>query len=64
VGAYVVRNSFHPPKNFMDGVKIYGGRDEYTYDTFGSLDKEKYYSVFTYDNVPNYSEPQVLHFVP
>ena len=63
VGAYVVRNSFHPPKNFMDGVKIYGGKDEYTYDTFGSLDKEKYYSVFTYDNVPNYSEPEVLHFV-
>ena len=64
VGVYVVRNSFHPPKNFMDGVKIYGGRDDYTYDTFGSLDKEKYYSVFTYDNVPNYSEPEILHFVP
>lgn len=64
VGAYVVRNSFHPPKNFMDGVKIYGGKDGYTYDTFGSLDKEKYYSVFTYDNVPNYSEPAVLHFIP
>ncbi len=64
VGSYVVRNSFHPPKNFMDGVKIYGGKDEYTYDTFGSLDKEKFYSIFTYDNVPNYSEPEVLHFVP
>ncbi len=63
VGSYVVRNSFHPPKNFMDGVKIYGGKDNYTYDTFGSLDKPKFYSVFTYDNVPNYSEPSVLHFV-
>ncbi len=64
IGVYVVRNSFHPPKNFMDGVKIYGGKDDYTYDTFGSLDKEKYYSIFTYDNVPNYSEPEILHFVP
>ncbi len=64
VGSYVVRNSFHPPRNFLDGVKIYGGKDEYTFDTFGSLDKEKYYSVFTYDNVPNYSEPEVLHFIP
>ena len=63
VGAYVVRNSFHPPKNFMDGVKIYGGKDEYTYDRFGSLDRDKYYSVFTYDNVPNFSEPEVLHVV-
>jgi len=63
VGAYVVRNSFHPPKNFMDGVKIYGGKDDYTYDTFGSLDRDKYYSVFTYDNVPNYSEPEILQVV-
>ncbi len=63
VGSYVVRNSFHPPKNFMDGVKIYGGKDGYTYDDFGSIDRDKYYSVFTYDNVPNYSEPEVLHVV-
>ena len=61
VGSYVVRNSFHPPKNFMDGVKIYGGKDEYTFDTFGSLDRDKFYSVFTYDNVPNYSQPEILH---
>ncbi len=61
VGSYVVRNSFHPPKNFMDGVKIYGGKDEYTFDTFGSLDRDKFYSVFTYDNVPNYSSPEILH---
>ncbi len=63
VGAYVVRNSFHPPKNFLDGVKIYGGKDSYTYDRFGSLDRDKYYSVFTYDNVPNFSEPEILHAV-
>ena len=63
VGAYVVRNSFHPPKNFMDGVKIYGGKDEYTYDRFGSLDRDKFYSVFTYDDVPNFSEPEILHVV-
>ena len=63
VGAYVVRNSFHPPKNFLDGVKIYGGKDNYTFDRFGSLDRDKYYSVFTYDDVPNFSQPKVLHVV-
>jgi len=31
-GYYVVRNSFHTPKHFMDGVKIYGGKDTYTYE--------------------------------
>ncbi len=45
-GYYVVRNSFHIPKHFMDGVKIYGGKDTYTYDNFASFDKEKYYAVF------------------
>ena len=62
VGAYVVRNSFHPPAHFMDGVKIYGGSDSYTYDNFGSLDKDKYYSVFIYDDVPNYSKPAVIKY--
>jgi len=23
---------FYPPKNFMDGVKIYGGKNRCTYD--------------------------------
>ncbi|MBN2825075.1 MAG: peptidase, partial [Campylobacterales bacterium] len=64
VGYYVVRNSFHPPRNFADGVKIYGGKDTYTYDNFGSLDKEKYYSVFSYDNVPNYSKPTHIKYNP
>jgi len=63
-GYYVVRNSFHPPKNFADGVKIYGGKDTYTYDNFGSLDKEKYYSVFSYDDVPNYSKPTHMKYNP
>jgi len=63
-GYYVVRNSFHPPRNFADGVKIYGGKDTYTYDNFGSLDKAKYYSVFSYDNVPNYSEPTHVEYSP
>ncbi|MEA2029426.1 MAG: M14 family zinc carboxypeptidase [Campylobacterota bacterium] len=63
-GYYVVRNSFHPPKNFADGVKIYGGKDTYTYDNFGSLDKAKYYSVFSYDDVPNYSKPTHVKYNP
>ncbi|MDB2405485.1 M14 family zinc carboxypeptidase [Arcobacteraceae bacterium] len=61
-GAYVVRNRFHPPKNHLDGDKIYGGRDDYTYDDFGNINIEKYYAVFTYDNVPNYSEPIIIKY--
>ncbi len=63
-GYYVVRNSFHPPKHFMDGVKIYGGRDAYTYDNFASFDKEKYYGAFSYDDVPNFSEPVIVKYNP
>jgi hypothetical protein len=63
-GYYVVRNSFHPPKHFNDGVKLYGGKDTYTYDNFASLEKEKYYSVFTYDNVPNFSEAVTVNYNP
>ena len=63
-GYYVVRNSFHPPKHFMDGVKIYGGKDNYTYDNFASLDKEKYYAVFSYDNVPNFSKSAIVKYNP
>jgi predicted deacylase len=62
-GCYVIRNSFHPPKNFSDGVKLYGGTDSYTYDNFGSLDKDKFYAVFTYDNVPNFSEPKIVQYL-
>ena len=63
-GYYVVRNSFHPPKHFMDGVKLYGGGDTYTYDNFASFDKEKYYSVFSYDEVPNFSEAVSVKYDP
>lgn len=63
-GYYVVRNSFHTPEHFMDGVKLYGGKDTYTYDNFGSFDKEKYYAVFAYDNVPNFSEAKTIQYSP
>ncbi|CAA6822078.1 MAG: Carboxypeptidase A1 precursor (EC [uncultured Sulfurovum sp.] len=63
-GYYVVRNSFHTPKHFMDGVKIYGGKDTYTYDNFASFDKEKYYAVFSYDDVPNFSEAAEIKYNP
>ncbi|MCF6205522.1 MAG: peptidase [Sulfurovum sp.] len=63
-GYYVVRNSFHPPKHFMDGVKLYGGKDTWTYDNFASFDKEKYYAVFAYDDVPNFSEATVVRYDP
>jgi len=62
VGAYVVRNRFHPPKTPFDGVKLYAGKDNYTYDNFGTPDVGKYYAVFVYDDVPNYSEPEILAY--
>ncbi|MEA2019091.1 MAG: M14 family metallopeptidase [Campylobacterota bacterium] len=61
-GVYVVRNRFHKPKNHLDGDKIYAGKDTYTYDDFGNVNIGKYYAVFTYDDVPNYSEPVVIKY--
>lgn len=62
VGSVVVRNRFHPPRSPFDGVKLYGGSDDYTFDSFGNPNVPKYYSVFHYDNVPNYSQPSCVHF--
>ena len=60
VGSYVVRNRFRPPHSPYDGVKLYAGPDKYTYDNFGSCHIEKFYAVYSYDDVPNFSEPQVV----
>jgi carboxypeptidase T len=57
IGCYVVRNCFHPPMSPFDGVKLYAGKDQYTYDKYGNANITKYYSVFSYDVVPNYSKP-------
>lgn len=62
VGTYVVRNNFHPPRSPFDGVKLYAGKDGYTLDRFGNINIPKYYSVFSFDNVPNYSIPATLRF--
>ncbi|GLX79771.1 hypothetical protein tinsulaeT_31110 [Thalassotalea insulae] len=62
VGNFVVRNRFHPPKSPIDGVKLYGGPDNYTYDNFANANIAKYYSVFSYDDVPNYSKPASLYY--
>ncbi|MGF1700177.1 peptidase [Photobacterium makurazakiensis] len=62
VGTYVVRNSFHPPRSPFDGVKLYAGKDSFTFDKFGNANITKYYSVFSYDNVPNYSLPTTVMF--
>jgi len=55
VGYYVVRNRWRTPSNPFDGVKLYAGKDNYTYDVYGSTKIDKYYAVFSYDDVPNYS---------
>ncbi|WP_257266505.1 M14 family zinc carboxypeptidase, partial [Endozoicomonas sp. ONNA2] len=62
VGCYVVRNRFHPPRCPMDGIKLYAGQDEYTLDDYGNPNIPKYYAVFSYDNVPNYSIPATVLF--
>lgn len=56
-GVIVVKNPFKVPSTPYDGQKLYGGYDSYTYDNFGDNDVHKYYAVFSYDNVPNFSEP-------
>ncbi len=59
-GAIVVKNPFKVPCSPYDGQKLYGGMDNYTYDNFGSKDVHKYYAVFSYDDVPNFSEPTFI----
>ena len=56
-GAIVVKNPFRVPCSPYDGQKLYGGIDNYTYDNFGDKDVHKFYAVFSYDDVPNFSEP-------
>jgi hypothetical protein len=56
-GAIVVKNPFKVPCSPYDGQKLYGGMDNYTYDNFGDKKLHKYYAVFSYDDVPNFSDP-------
>ena len=56
-GAIVVKNPFRVPCTPYDGQKLYGGTDNYTYDNFGDNNIHKYYAVFSYDDVPNFSKP-------
>ena len=63
-GVFVIKNPFRKPISPYDGDKLYGGPDNWTYDDFGALDVKKYYAVFTYDDVPNFSEPVILAYVP
>ncbi|MEA2092267.1 MAG: M14 family metallopeptidase [Campylobacterota bacterium] len=55
-GAIVVKNPFRVPCSPYDGQKLYGGMDSYTYDNFGDSSVQKHYAVFSYDDVPNFSE--------
>lgn len=61
-GVIVVKNPFRVPCDCHDGQKLYGGKDEYTYDNFGAVDVHKYYAIFSYDDVPNYNKPVVLEY--
>ena len=61
-GVRVIKNAFRTPKSPYDGQKIYAGRDSYTYDTFGATDVDKYFAIFSYDDVPNYSEAVIINY--
>lgn len=63
-GAIVVKNPFKIPCTPYDGQKLYGGMDNYTYDNFGDIGTHKYYAVFSYDDVPNFSEPASIELNP
>lgn len=63
-GVRVIRNVFREPRSPYDGDKLYGGADNYTFDAFGSKDVAKYYAVFTYDDVPNYSDATIIYYQP
>jgi hypothetical protein len=56
-GVIVVKNPFKVPCSPYDGQKLYGGKDSYTYDSFGDREVHKYYAIFSYDDVPNFSAP-------
>ena len=59
-GVIVVKNPFKVPCSPYDGQKLYGGKDNYTYDSFGDRELHKYYAVFSYDDVPNFSKPTFI----
>ncbi len=61
-GVKVIKNHFRAPMSHKDGQKLYAGRDDYTFDDFGAKDIDKYISIFSYDDVPNYSEPIILEY--
>ncbi len=59
-GVIVVKNPFRVPCSPYDGQKLYGGADNYTYDSFGDKDTHKFYAVFSYDDVPNFSKAEFI----
>jgi hypothetical protein len=63
-GAKVIKNPFRKPLSAQDGQKLYAGVDEYTFDDFGATDINKYYAIFTYDDMPNYSQAVILEYIP
>ncbi len=63
-GVKVIKNPFRKPYSCNDGQKLYAGKDNYTYDNFGALDIDKYYAVYTFDHVPNYSKPIIIKYTP
>ncbi len=61
-GVIVVKNALKIPSSPYDGQKLYGGSDNYTYDNFGDKNTKKYYAVFVYDDVPNFSDISYIEY--
>ena len=64
VGVKIVKNPYRAPISYRDGQELYIEENNFTYDTLGAKDISKYFSIFTYDNVPNYSKPVILEYLP
>jgi len=61
-GVKVIKNAYRKPYSTHDGQKLYAGLDNYTYDDFGAKDIDKFYAIFAYDEVPNYSKPVIIEY--
>lgn len=61
-GVKVIKNAYREPYSTHDGQKLFAGLDTYTFDDFGAMDIDKYYAIFTYDEVPHYSKPVIIKY--
>lgn len=60
----ILRKTNSQPTSHTDGVLIYEGNQNTFTDINLQNDQIYYYAIYAYDNVPNYSNPQILSVTP